>query len=137
MKYWLLKTEPSTYSWEDFVRDKQTAWTGVRNFQARNFLRAMRVGDRALIYHSGEEKRIVGLAEIIRASYPDPTAQEGDWSAVDIKVVAPATKPFTLADAKNCATLKDMVLVRNTRLSVQPVTAAEGKECLKRAGLGG
>lgn len=95
----------------------------------------MKTGDRAFVYHSGEEKRFVGLAEIIREAYVDPTAAEGDWSAVDLKAVAPATKPFTLADVKKVAVLKDMVLANNSRLSVQPVTDAEGKECLKRTGL--
>lgn len=135
MTYWLVKTEPGTYSWDDLMRDKQTAWTGVRNFQARNFLRAMKKGDRAFVYHSGEEKRFAGLAEIVREAYADPTAKEGDWSAVDIKAVASATESFVLADVKKVAALKDMVLANNSRLSVQPVTTVEGKECLKRAGL--
>jgi predicted RNA-binding protein with PUA-like domain len=134
MQYWLLKTEPGTYSWDDLVRDRRTAWTGVRNFQARNTLRAMRVGDLAFVYHSGEQKALLGIAKIVAAAYPDATARDGDWSAVDVAAVRPLVRPVTLTDCKASAELRDMVLVRNSRLSVQPVTPAEWRECLRLSG---
>lgn len=129
MHYWLLKTEPSTYSWDDLARDKTASWTGVRNFGARNMLRAMQKGDRAFVYHSGDDKAIVGVAEITEPAYPDATAGEGDWSAVTIRAVKPLAHPLTLAEIKKRPALKAMVLVKNSRLSVQPVTAAEWREC--------
>jgi predicted RNA-binding protein with PUA-like domain len=124
MHYWLLKTEPSTYSWGDLVTEKTASWTGVRNFQARNNLRAMEKGDLAFIYHSVDEKAIVGIAEVSEIAYPDPTAIDGDWSAVDITAIKPIT-PISLDEVKRNLRLKNMVLARNSRLSVQPVTKEE------------
>lgn len=122
MNHWLVKQEPEDYAWADFVKDGQTAWTGVRNFQARNNLRAMARGDRVLFYHSGAEKAVVGIATVRRAAYADPTAEDGDWSAVDLAPVKPLAAPVTLMAIKADAALRDMLLVRNSRLSVMPVT---------------
>jgi len=125
MNHWLLKTEPSTYSWDDLVRDKRTAWTGVRNFLARNTLRAMKAGDLAFVYHSGAEKSIKGIAKVVRAAYPDPTASDGAWVAVDIEAVRPLGRDVALGELKKNAELGKMVLLNNSRLSVQPVTGVE------------
>ena len=124
-KYWLVKQEPEAYSWTDFVRDGLTSWTGVRNFQARNNLRAMRKGDAVLFYHSVSEKAVVGIAQVTREAYPDPTAEEGDWSAVELKPVRELKKAVTLEQIKAEPKLRDLVLLRNSRLSVQPLTKAE------------
>ncbi|MEK7633197.1 MAG: EVE domain-containing protein [Patescibacteria group bacterium] len=132
MQHWLLKTEPSTYSWDDLVREGTTSWTGVRNFQARNNLRAMRIGDSVFIYHSVNERSIHGLAIVARAAYPDPTAREGDWVAVDIRADRAADVPLSLDDIKKLPELKNMVLVKNSRLSVQPVAESEWSECLTK-----
>jgi predicted RNA-binding protein with PUA-like domain len=126
-QHWLVKQEPQAYSWESLVKEGVTAWTGVRNFQARNHLRSIRVGDWVLFYHSGEVKAVVGLAQITRAAYPDPTATEGDWSAVDIKAVKPLPRPVTLAEIKADPALKQMPFVRQSRLSVSPVTPEQFK----------
>lgn len=131
MSYWLLKSDPDTYSWDDLVRDKETDWTGVRNFQARNNLRAMKVGDRAFIYHSQEDKDIVGVAEIVEVAKPDPTAEEGDWVAVRIKALAPCGRSLGLEEIRNTPGLTTMVLVANSRLSVQPVSEAQWNAILK------
>jgi predicted RNA-binding protein with PUA-like domain len=125
MNYWLVKSEPEAYSWSDFLKDGETAWTGVRNFAARNNLRAMKAGDRVCFYHSGEEKSVVGLARVTREAYPDSTADEGDWSAVDFAAVKTLAKPVTLAAIKADKILKEMTLVRQSRLSVMPVTAEQ------------
>lgn len=125
MNCWLLKTEPSTYSWDDLVRDKRTEWTGVRNFLARNTMRAMRVGDLAFVYHSGAEKAIKGIAKVVREAYPDGTAEGGDWVAVDIEAVRPLGRDVALGELKKNAELVKMVLLNNSRLSVQPVTGVE------------
>ena len=129
MAYWLLKTEPDSYSWDDQVKKgaKGDAWTGVRNFRARTHLTAMKKGDLAFFYHTGDEKQVVGIVEVIRPAYPDPTDKEGVFKAVDIKAVKPLKKPVTLAAVKADKRLKDMVLARQPRLSVQPVTAEEWK----------
>ena len=132
--FWLVKQEPGTYSWSDLVKDGKTDWTGVRNFTARNNLRKMRKGDEAFFYHSGEGKEIVGIAKIIREAYPDKTAKEGDWSAVDLAPVKPLKKPVTLAAIKANPRLKEIALVRLSRLSVQPLTEKEFNEILKMAG---
>ena len=124
-KYWLVKQEPEAYSWADFVRDGLTSWTGVRNFQARNNLRAMRKEDAVLFYHSVSEKAVVGIAKVTREAFPDPTAKEGDWSAVELKPVRSLKKAITLEQIKAEPKLRDLVLLRNSRLSVQPVTEAE------------
>jgi len=120
--YWLVKQEPEAYAWSDLVREGETAWTGVRNFQARNHLRAMRRGDLVLFYHSVSEKRIVGLARVTRPAYPDPTATEGDWSAVDLAPVKPLREPVTLETIKADPALAGLPLLRQSRLSVVPVT---------------
>ena len=125
MNYWLVKSEPEAYSWSDLLKDSETAWTGVRNFTARNNLRAMKAGDRVFFYHSGEEKSVVGLARVAREAYPDSTADEGDWSAVDLAPVKTLAKPFTLARIKADKILKEMKLVKQSRLSVMPVTAGQ------------
>jgi predicted RNA-binding protein with PUA-like domain len=129
MAYWLLKTEPETFSWDHQVERgaKGEPWTGVRNFTARRYLKEMKTGDRAFFYHTGDEKQVVGIAEVIRESYKDPTDAEGKFLAVDVKAIEPLPKPVTLASIKAEARLKDMALVKYSRLSVQPVTAAEWK----------
>lgn len=131
MNYWLMKTEPSTYSWEDLLKDKKTYWDGVRNYQARNNMRAMKNGDLIFVYHSVKERRIVGIAKVIREAYPDHTAKEGDWSMVDIAPLSTVDSVITLSDVKQNNKLKDMVLVKNSRLSVQPVKKSEWNEILK------
>ena len=122
---WLVKTEPAAYAWADLVRDRKTAWTGVRNFLARNNLRAMAKGDLCLVYHSVSEKAVVGTARVVRAAYPDPTARDGDWSCVDLAPALAFKSPVTLAQIKTDPALRDMVLLRQPRLSVCPVTRAE------------
>ncbi len=121
MNYWLVKQEPESYSWTDFVGEGRAAWTGVRNYQARNNLRAMQKGDLVFFYHSGDEKQIIGLARVAKPAYPDPTAGEGDWVAVDLTPVKPLAKPVSLAGIKSDAILKDLPLVKKSRLSVSPV----------------
>lgn len=123
--FWLVKQEPSDYSWSDFVADGGTSWTGVRNFAARNNLRRMSKGDQVLFYHSGENKAVVGIAKVIRTAYPDATAKEGDWSAVDLAPVKPLLKPVPLAEIKAKPQLKNIALVRQSRLSVMPLGAKE------------
>jgi predicted RNA-binding protein with PUA-like domain len=137
MAYWLLKTEPDSYSWDDQVKKgaKGDAWTGVRNFRARGHLNAMKKGDLAFFYHTGDEKQVVGIVEIIREAYPDPTDKEGVFKAVDLKAVKPLKQPVTLAAVKADKRLKDMVLAKQPRLSVQPVTAEEWKIVSKMGGL--
>ncbi len=125
MNYWLVKSEPGTYSWADLVKEGRTAWTGVRNFAARLHLRAMKKGDLVFFYHSGEEKQIVGIAQVQKSAYADPTATEGDWSAVDLSPVRPLKAPVGLAAVKSDKLLKDMFLVRQTRLSVMPVASGQ------------
>jgi predicted RNA-binding protein with PUA-like domain len=129
MAYWLLKSEPDSYSWDDQVKKgaKGDAWTGVRNFRARQHLTTMKKGDLAFFYHTGDEKRVVGIVEVIREAYPDPTDKEGVFVALDVKAVKPLKKPLTLASVKADKRLKDMVLAKQPRLSVQPVTAEEWK----------
>lgn len=127
-QFWLVKQEPSAYSWTDFVRDGKTSWTGVRNFTARNNLRAMRKGDVAFFYHSVTEKAVVGIAKVVREAYRDPTAKEGDWSAVDLAPEEALPKPVALEEIKRNPKLKDMALLRLSRLSVQPVTKAQFDE---------
>ena len=124
-KFWLVKQEPSDYSWSDFVADGGTSWTGVRNFAARNNLRRMSKGDGVLFYHSGEEKAVVGIAKVARTAYRDATAKEGDWSAVDLVPSKALPKPVTLAEIKSKSQLKKIALVRQSRLSVMPLVAKE------------
>jgi predicted RNA-binding protein with PUA-like domain len=123
--FWLVKQEPASYSWTNFVKDKGTSWTGVRNYTARNNLRGMGKGDEVLFYHSGEEKAVVGIARVTRPGYPDSTATEGDWTAVDLAPVKPLRQPVTLRAIKGHARLKKIALVRQSRLSVMPLTAAQ------------
>ena len=132
-KFWLVKQEPSAYSWANFVADGKTSWTGVRNYTARNNLRAMRKGDAVLFYHSVSEKAVVGTARIIRAAYSDPTATEGDWSAVDLVPEKALPRPVTLDEIKRNPRLKQIALLRLSRLSVQPLTNAEFQEILGMA----
>lgn len=133
MNYWLVKQEPEDYSWSTFVRDGGTAWTGVRNFQARNHLRAMKSGDLVFYYHSGEGKSIVGLARVAREFYADPTAEAGDWSAVDLIPLKPLAKPVALSQIKAGRILKEMALVKQSRLSVMPITDGQFNRLLTLA----
>ena len=129
MAYWLLKTEPDSYSWDDQVKKgaKGDAWTGVRNFRARGHLAAMKKGDLAFFYHTGDEKQVVGIVEVTREAYTDPTDETQVFKAVDIKAIKPFKKPVTLAAVKADKRLKEMVLTKQPRLSVQPVTPEEWK----------
>jgi predicted RNA-binding protein with PUA-like domain len=131
--FWLVKQEPSTYSWSDFVAEGQTAWTGVRNYTARNNLRKMQPGDEVLFYHSGEDKAVVGIAKVRRAAYSDPTAKEGDWSAVDLASVRALKRPVNLHEIKSNSRLKQIPLICQSRLSVMPLNAAEFREILAMA----
>jgi len=132
--YWLVKQEPESYSWSTFLNEGKTAWTGVRNFQARNNLRAMKRGEDVLFYHSGDEKQVVGLARVEKENYPDPTASEGDWSAVDLTPVRTLASPVTLAAIKADKILKEIPMVRNSRLSVTPLNSTQFKRLLVLAG---
>jgi len=132
-QFWLVKSEPSSYSWENLVADGKTAWTGVRNFTARNNLREMRTGDAVFFYHSVVGKEIVGIAKVIREAYPDSTAKEGDWSAVDLAPDKALAKPVALDAIKRNPKLKEMALLRLSRLSVQPVAAAQFEEIARMA----
>lgn len=131
--HWLVKQEPEDYSWDDLLRDGSTQWSGVRNFQARNNLRQMKVGDAVFFYHSGKEKCVVGIASVSKAAYPDPTAQEEGWIAVDIKPQQRLPNPVSLADIKANAKLSDLLLVRQSRLSVMPVGESEFDEIVRMA----
>jgi predicted RNA-binding protein with PUA-like domain len=131
MAHWLIKSEPSAYSWSQFVKDKKTSWTGVRNAQAAINLKAMKPGDRCFFYHSNEGKEIVGIAEVAKAAYPDPTDKDGKAVTVDVKAVEPVKKPVTLAAIKADPRLKDFGLVRQSRLSVVPVNDEQWKLILK------
>ena len=137
MAYWLLKTEPEEYSWDDLKKKggKGDAWTGVRNFTARNHLKAMKKGDRVFIYHTGDEKQVVGVAEVARESYPDPTDEKGVFLAVDVKTVTPLARRVTLAAIKADKKFGDMALVKYGRLSVQPVSDTEWKAVCRLGGL--
>ncbi|HET6407766.1 MAG TPA: EVE domain-containing protein [Chthoniobacteraceae bacterium] len=126
-QYWMVKQEPTTYAWEQFKADGGTAWTGVRNFQARINLRSMKVGDEVLYYHSVVGKEIVGVAKVARVAYPDPTATEGEWVCVDLAPSKMLNRPVTLAEIKSKPGLKNLALLRQSRLSVMPVTEAEYK----------
>ena len=134
MNYWLVKSEPEAYSWTQFVKDGKTAWTGVRNYQARNNLRAMKKGDHVFFYHSVSDKQIVGLARVAKEFYPDATAEEGDWSCVDLVPVRPLKNPVTLEIIKTDAALKELPLVKQSRLSVTPLTKMQAEKILKLGG---
>ena len=127
MKYWLVKSEPSVYAWEKLVADGRTDWSGVRNYQASNNLKAMKKGDRAFFYHSGDGPAIVGIGEVLREYYPDPTDKAGRFGMVDVGAVKPMKKPVTLAAIKAEPKLAGFALVRQGRLSVVPVSAEEWK----------
>jgi len=130
MKYWLVKSEPFKYSWEQFIQDGKTFWDGVRNYGARNNLRAMKKGDHVLFYHSNEGLAIVGIAEVVKEAYQDPTTTDSNWVVVDLKPLHTLPKPVTLAQVKAEATLKDMDLVRLSRLSVGTVKEGEYNKIL-------
>ena len=137
MAYWLLKSEPHAWSWDQQKKEgrKGAEWDGVRNFQARNNMRAMRQGDLAFFYHSGEEKSVVGIVKVVKEAHPDSTDGSGVWECVDVAAVTDLSSPVTLAEIKASPALKAMVLVRNSRLSVQPVTEAEWREVCAMGGI--
>jgi predicted RNA-binding protein with PUA-like domain len=134
MAYWLVKSEPSVYSWDQFVAEKQTAWTGVRNYAARLHLRSMKKGDEVLFYHSNEGTDIVGIAKVVKEHYQDPSTDDDRWSAVDMKPLRKIKKPVTLEVIKKDKRLANMALVRLGRLSCQPVTEDEWKIIMELAG---
>lgn len=131
--FWLVKQEPSAYSWSDFISEGETAWTGVRNYTARNNLRKMHKDDEVLFYHSGEEKAVVGVARVTRPAYPDPTAKEGDWSAVDLAPIKSLRRPVLLREIKATSRLKHIALVRQSRLSVMPLAGPEFRAIVETA----
>ena len=133
MNCWLVKSEPESYSWDTFVKEKRAAWTGVRNFQARNNLRAMKRGDLVFFYHSVSGKQIVGVARVEKEAYPDPTAKEGDWSCVDLIPAKALGKPVSLDEIKADKALAEIPLLKNSRLSVQPVDPSQFKRVLTLA----
>ena len=137
MAYWLFKSEPSVWSFDDQVKKGKSGqeWDGVRNYMARNNMRAMKKGERGFFYHSNEDKAVVGIVEIVKEAHPDSTDTEGKWECVDIAAVKPLPKPVTLADIKADKALADMALVKLSRLSVQPVTEAEWKRVCKMGGV--
>jgi predicted RNA-binding protein with PUA-like domain len=137
MAYWLFKSEAETWSWDQQVAKGAAGqeWDGVRNYQARNNMRSMKVGDRGFFYHSNDQKAVVGIVEVIAAAHPDSTTDDVRWECVDVKAVRPMPNPVTLEMCKAEPRLRDMVLVNNTRLSVQPVTEAEWKVVCEMGGL--
>jgi predicted RNA-binding protein with PUA-like domain len=134
MNYWLVKSEPFKYSWDDFVKDGKTYWDGVRNYAARNNLKAMKKGDQVLFYHSNEGLEIVGIAQVIKEHYQDPTTDDAAWVVVDLKPVKKLKKPVTLAQIKKETDLAKMALIRISQLSVQPVSDEEYKVIMQLAG---
>lgn len=137
MAYWLVKTEPASYSWEKLVAEKRTHWNGVRNYQAAANLKAMKLGDRVFFYHSVDGLAIVGIAEIAKTYYPDPSDKSGRFGMVDLKAVEPLRRPVTLAEIKAEPKLAELGLVRQSRLSVMPVEAASWKLLCKMGGVKG
>ena len=133
MNYWMVKQEPDSYSWDDFAKDGKTDWTGVRNYQARNNLRDMKVGDKVLFYHSNIGKEVVGIAKVTKAAFPDPTADDDKWVAVELSPVKPLKKPVGLGQMKENLALRDLKLIRQSQLSVMPVTKDEFDEILSMA----
>jgi predicted RNA-binding protein with PUA-like domain len=129
--FWLVKQEPSSYSWSDLIAEGGTAWTGVRNYAARNHLRKMHDGDEVLFYHSGESKAVVGIAKVTRPAYPDATAKEGDWSAVDLAPVKSLRRSVSLREIKDNRHLRNIPLVRQSRLSVMPLAESEFRQIVK------
>jgi hypothetical protein len=134
-RYWLVKSEPSAYAWEDLEKDRKTAWTGVRNFQARNNLRTMKKGDLVLFYQSVTNPSVRGLSKVVKEAYRDETATEGDWNCVDLEKVRSLPSPVTLSEIKADPNLSDMALIKQSRLSVMPVTPEEYQQILKIGGL--
>ena len=135
MAYWLMKSEPGTWSWDDQVRDRVAEWDGVRNHQASNNLKAMRLGDRAFFYHSVNEKRIVGIVEVVKEYYPDPSDPGGRFGMVDVKAVEPLPRPVTLKDIKADPELQDLPLIKQSRLSVMPIDEASWQRICRMGGL--
>lgn len=135
MAYWLVKSEPFKYSWEQFEKDKQTMWDGVRNYAARNHLKSMKKGEEVLFYHSNEGTEIVGIAKVVKEFYPDPTTEEDAWVVVDLKPFKKIKRPVTLAQVKADKRLTNMALVRLGRLSVQPVTESEWEVIMELGGM--
>lgn len=135
MNYWLVKSEPAVYAWAQLLKDSQTAWTGVRNFQARNSLRTMKKGDAVFFYHSVTDKQVVGLARVAKEFYPDATAEDGDWSCVDLKPEKTLAKPVTLEIIKADKILAGMPLVKQSRLSVTPLTQLQAERLLQLGGV--
>ncbi len=133
MNYWLVKQEPDAYSWDDFVQDGSTDWTGVRNYQARNNLRDMKKGDKVLFYHSNVGKEVVGIAKVTKPAFPDPTADDEKWVAVELSPIKPLKKSVGLDKIKENLALKDLKLIRQSQLSVMPVTKDEFEEILSMA----
>lgn len=133
-RHWLVKSEPSAYSWDDLRKEKRTGWTGVRNFQARNNLRSMKKGDLVLFYQSVTEPSVRGITKVVKEAYPDPTAKEGDWSCVDLEKVKPLPSPVTLATVKSDNSLSEIALIKQSRLSVMPVTPEEYSRILELGG---
>lgn len=131
MRHWLLKSEPDAYSWADLVRDRKGRWDGVRNYQARNNLRAMSVGDLCLFYHSVSSREVVGICQVSRTAYPDPTAESGDWSCVEVKPVRALATPVNLSTIKTDPALSQIALIRQSRLSVVPLSEAEFEQILE------
>ena len=134
MNHWLVKQEPESYAWTTFVADGGTCWDGVRNFQGRNNLRAMKRGDHVLFYASGGPKSVMGIARVTRSAYADPTAKDGDWVAVDLKPISELPEPVSLARIKAAPPLKNVLLVRNSRLSVMPLTQPQFDAIVKLGG---
>jgi predicted RNA-binding protein with PUA-like domain len=135
MAYWLVKSEPSAYSWDQLVGDKQTCWSGIRSYASRIHLKAMKIGDKALFYHSNEGLEIVGITSVVKEFYQDPTTDDEAWVAVDIKADRKLKKPVTLAQIKADKRLSQMALIKISRLSVGPVTAEEWKVIMELAGM--
>ena len=135
IRHWLVKSEPSAYAWEDLEKEKVTAWTGVRNFQARNNLRSMKTGDLVFFYQSVTDPSVRGVTRVVREAYPDPTAKEGDWSCVDLEALRPIPTPVTLAAIKECKDLAGISLIKQSRLSVMPLSEPEYRRILSLGGL--
>ena len=135
MAYWLFKSEPGAWSWDDQVKEGAAEWDGIRNYQADNNMKAMKIGDKAFFYHSIQEKQVVGVVEIVKEHYPDPTDPKGRFGMVDVKAVCPVKTPVTLEDVRNEPSLSELALIRQSRLSVMPVTAPEWKQICKMAGI--
>ena len=135
MAYWLFKSEPGAWSWDDQVKAGAAEWDGIRNYQADNNMKAMKIGDKAFFYHSIKEKQVVGVVEIVKEHYPDHTDPKGRFGMVDVKAVCPVKTPVTLDDVRNEPSLSELALIRQSRLSVMPVTAPEWKQICKMAGI--